>query len=413
MSRKRIVRDADRRPFLIDVSRLVWRVWAQRLMTGIDRVCLAYLDHFGDRAQAVLQRNGHFAILSPENSDRLFALLRQGPNASRLSLLALAAIALPAARRAPPRPNMTYLNIGHTGLNEPSLPSWVTRYRVRAVYLIHDLIPLTHPEFCRAGEADKHAQRMCNALVSASGLIGNSHATLADLRAFAQAREIAMPPCVAALLGGASLPSEAYPAKLSQPYFVTVGTIEGRKNHLLLLQIWQRLVAAQGPGAPILLVIGQRGWAAGDTLAALDRLALVDGKVRELGRCDDAAMAGWIAGARALLMPSFAEGFGIPVIEALALGTPVIASNLPVFREIAGDIPEYIDPLDQAGWEQAICAFSGDDPARSRQLALMADYRAPDWKGHFAVVEAWLQASRMTSVPTTPGLHPESIESAG
>lgn len=385
-------REVNARPFLIDVSRLVWRFWTGRLPTGIDRVCLAYLDHFGDRAQAVVQRKGYYAILAPDHSDRLFALLRQTPHGSRLALLALAARALPTARRAPPRPDMIYLNIGHTGLNEQSLPAWIARHRIRAIYLIHDLIPLTHPEHCRAGEGDKHALRMRNALASASGIIGNSQATLTDLAAFAEARGMAMPPSVAAWLGGPALPSDVRPAELPGPYFVTVGTIEGRKNHKMLLQIWQRLVVALGTAAPTLLVIGQRGWEAGDALKMLDRLAGHDGRVRELGRCDDDALAGWIAGARALLIPSFAEGFGLPVIEALALGTPVIASNLPVFREIAGDIPAYLDPLDESGWERAIRGFVGDDPDRLRQLALMPGYRAPDWNGHFAAVEAWLKA---------------------
>ena len=383
---------ASTRPFLIDVSRLVWRFWAGLLPPGIDRVCLAYLDHFGDRAQAVVQRKGHFAILSPENSDRLFALLRQAHHGSRLALLALAARAFPTARRVPPRPDMIYLNIGHTGLNEQSLPAWIARNRIRAVYLVHDLIPLTHPEYCRAGEADKHALRMGNALASATGIIGNSQATLTELAAFGHARGMAMPPSVAAWLGGAALPPDIRPPVLPGPYFVTVGTIEGRKNHLLLLQVWQRLVAALGPTAPTLLVIGQRGWEADDTMELLDRLARHDGQVRELGRCDDDALAGWIAGARALLMPSFAEGFGLPVIEALALGTPVIASDLPVFREIAGNIPTYLDPLDEPGWERAVRAFVGEDPDRLRQLALMQGYRAPEWAGHFETVEAWLQS---------------------
>ena len=383
-------RAASTRPFLIDVSRLVWRFWAGLLPTGIDRVCLAYLDQFGGRALAVVQRKGRFAVLSPKNSDRLFALLRQAHHGSRLALLALAATALPTARRAPPRPGMFYLNIGHTGLNERSLPKWVARNRIRAVYLVHDLIPLTHPEYCRAGEADKHALRMANALASAAGIIGNSQATLTELAAFGQARGMALPPSVAAWLGVPALPAALPPAVPPEPYFVTLGTIEGRKNHLLLLQVWERLVAALGPAAPTLLVIGQRGWKADDTIDLLDRLATDEGKVCELGRCDDDELAGWIAGARALLMPSFAEGFGLPVIEALALGTPVIASDLSVFREIAGDIPTYLGPLDEHGWEGAVRAFVGDDPDRLRQLALVEGYRAPEWEAHFETVEEWL-----------------------
>ena len=78
------------------------------------------------------------------------------------------------------------------------------------------------------------------------------------------------------------------------------------------------------------------------------------------------------------------------MIEALQRGTPVIASDLPVFREIAGNIPLYLDPLDGQHWERAIRDFSGDCPERTRQLAAMPGFRAPDWAAHFARVDHWL-----------------------
>ena len=90
-------------------------------------------------------------------------------------------------------------------------------------------------------------------------------------------------------------------------------------------------------------------------------------------------------------MPSFAEGFGLPVIEALQLGTPVIASDLPVFREIAGDIPRYENATDVGAWEEAVRQMMKDDREVKRQRSLMQNYRAPTWETHFAVVEPWLE----------------------
>jgi glycosyltransferase involved in cell wall biosynthesis len=381
---------ASPRPFLIDVSRLVWRAWTRRLPTGIDRVCLAYLDHYGDRARAVVQRGGHHLILSPKRSDRLFAWLRAGPAATRAQLVAIMATGSLSARRKVARPDLFYLNVGHTGLNEPTLPAWIARNRLRAIYLIHDLIPLTHPEYCRAGEAHKHERRMANALASAHGVIGNSHATLSDLAHFAAAQGLAMPPSVAAWISGPPPHVARTQAPITTPYFVTLGTIEGRKNHLLLLDIWRDMVAEIGPAAPTLVVIGQRGWQAEQAWAMLDRPSEFDGKVMELNRCGDEELANWIGGARALLMPSFAEGFGLPIIEALDLGTPVIASDLPVFREIGGGIPLFLDPNDRAAWAHWIEAFSSDDSERARQVRQMKNYAAPDWRGHFAIVDEWL-----------------------
>jgi glycosyltransferase involved in cell wall biosynthesis len=286
---------------------------------------------------------------------------------------------------------MLYLNVGHTGLHNSALPGWLQANRVRAVYLIHDLIPLTHPEFCRTGEAAKHALRMQNALSSATAIIGNSRATLRELAAFARARGLPMPPNRAIWISGQRSLADVRAIRLGRPHFVTVGTIEGRKNHILLLRIWQNLIAEMKENAPALLILGQRGWAAEATWALLDNLAELKGHVRELGSCNDAELAGWVAGAQALLMPSFAEGFGLPIIEALQLGTPVVASDLDVYREIAGDIPAYVDPNDAAAWENAIRILLVDGWERERRKRAMHGYRPPDWPGHFAAVERWLR----------------------
>lgn len=379
------------RDFLLDVTRPVWRAWRGKVPTGVDRVCLAYVEHFGSRSQAVVQRKGFHFVLSPSHSDRLFELLLSRKPARRFDLARLLTAAAPAALWNRPPPGSLYLNAGHTGLNEPSLPSWVERRRLRAIYFIHDLIPLTHPQFCREGEADKHRRRMENVLASATGVIGNSQATLDELTRFAEGRRLPMPPSVAAWISATPEQPDVERRSLPKPHFVSVGTIEGRKNHQLLLDVWRRLVADLGDDAPLLLIIGQRGWRGEHVFEQLDQPGELKGHVRELGACSDADLAGWIAGARALLMPSFAEGFGLPIVEALRLGTPVIASDLPAFREIAGDIPDYARPTDLDSWERLIRAYVRNSPERARQQARLEGYAAPAWADHFTTVERWLR----------------------
>lgn len=384
--------DRGQERLLIDVSRLIWRWWSGRLPTGIDRVCLAYLARFGARADAVIQWRGRRIVLAAADSRALMAVLLEGGPRFRRHLVAVLGRALPRALAVRPRRGALYLNIGHTGLDDPTLGDWIARHGLRAVYLVHDLIPIDTPEFCRAGEAEKHVRRMTNALASAAGIIGNSNATIVGLRDFAGRQRLPCPPMVAAWLAGDTLPAIApSPPPAASPYFVSVGTIEGRKNHILLLRLWKRLAEGMGSEAPRLLLVGQRGWEADHALAMLDRCAALEGAVVELGRCDDAELARLLMGARALLMPSFAEGFGMPVIEALQLGTPVIATDLPVFREIAGAIPTYLASFDGIGWERAVLDFCGNSPERARQVDAMRGYRAPDWPGHFAVVEPWLE----------------------
>jgi glycosyltransferase involved in cell wall biosynthesis len=383
------------RPILLDVSRLVWRRWAGRRPTGIDRVCLAWLDRYADRSRAVLQWRGRVRVLQAAQSARLFDLLDRGGPGFRSRFGAM----LPAIAVSPDGGDdlagRLYCNIGHTGLNHCGLSRWITRQGVRAVFLVHDLIPITHPHFCRPGEAARHDRRIRNALNAASGIIANSAATRDELTHFAQAKALPVPPMLATWLGGPDLPPTIAPAPIDRPWFVTVGTIEGRKNHALLLQVWQRLAGIMGDATPLLVIVGQRGWEAELAQAMIDRDPLIHAHVVEHGQADDSLLAALIAGARALLMPSFAEGFGLPVIEALQMGTPVIASDLAVFREIAGTIATLIDPTDAPGWLTAVQAFCHDGPERARQLAAMPTYRAPNWDDHFAAVETWLEREQL------------------
>jgi glycosyltransferase involved in cell wall biosynthesis len=94
-----------------------------------------------------------------------------------------------------------------------------------------------------------------------------------------------------------------------------------------------------------------------------------------------------------LLFPSFIEGYGMPLVEAFAMKTPVLASNLRVFEEIANDIPDYLDPLDGPGWIERILEFARpDSPARAAQLGRIGRFKEPTWDEHFERVDAFLDS---------------------
>ncbi|MGV3512988.1 MAG: glycosyltransferase family 4 protein [Novosphingobium sp.] len=392
------------RPFLLDVSRLVWRSWSARLATGIDRVCYAYLDHFSNRAQAVVQYRGVARVLAPEQSDKLFAALRLPDSRFKARLAALLPQVMVGSSSQIDGRGTFYINVGHTDIDLARLLDWTRRSNVKPIYLIHDLIPLTHSEFCRVEAIERHRGRVMNALFSAAGVIANSQATAAELESFGRHHGIPLPPILSAWLAGAELASpQVVPFKTGK-HFICVGTIEGRKNHFMLLKIWQRLVSRLGPGAPKLVLIGQNGAEAGHVQNLLDRGNGLRDHVEILSRCPDEELGQWIRSARALLLPSFAEGFGLPVVEALSLGTPVIASDLPCFREIGQGIPTLLDPLDAIAWERMILSFLDHSPERSRQLRMLKSYQRPTWQGHFAAVEDWLE--QLKAMPRSFGAVP-------
>jgi glycosyltransferase involved in cell wall biosynthesis len=380
---------------LLDVSRLVWRTWEGKLPTGIDRTCLAYVEHFRKRSRAVVQRGGSTLVLPPDASMRLFDLLLSPAGDIKIKLAKLLALGFFFRRRGDLLSHV-YLNVGHTGLDKPGHADWIRRTGVLPFYFIHDLIPLTHPEYCRPGEPEKHLRRMTALLQLGTGVIANSRETLNELAVFAGLQKgLDMPPGVVAPLGvGRDVLREMSTPRLSlpgRPYFVMLGTIEGRKNHLLILNIWAEMVRRLGSGCPQLVVIGQRGWESEQAVDMLDRSEEIRGHVIELSRCGDAQLGAYMANAQALLFPSFVEGYGLPLVEALAANTPVIASNLSVFRELAGDIPDYLSPIDGLGWSRTIEDYSNNESAaRAAQLDRMAGWSPPRWEDHFGLVDRWL-----------------------
>lgn len=329
-------------------------------------------------------------IFDRENSAALFELLTEPQTDFRQRLIRMAL--RHGFQRESDARGRIYLNVGHTGLNDAGFRAWVRQADIRPVYFVHDLIPITHPEFCRAGESEKHRERMRTVLGTATGIIGNSQATLRELGAFAEAESLPYPDAIAAPLGSDALATPCDEnSQPEQPTFVILGTIEARKNHLLLLHIWSRLVSRLGSQAPKLLIIGQRGWECEQVLDLLDRSETLKGSVVEIGRCDDLTLARHLSNARALLFPSLIEGYGLPLVEALRAGLPAIASDLPVFREIAGNIPDYLDPLDGPGWERAVLSYADENSLdRKAQFRRLASYSPPTWHDHFSAVTSWL-----------------------
>jgi glycosyltransferase involved in cell wall biosynthesis len=136
---------------------------------------------------------------------------------------------------------------------------------------------------------------------------------------------------------------------------------------------------------PHLVLVGGRGWENENIIDMLERCAALQGIVEERNVMSDDEVRTLLLGARALLLPSFAEGYGLPLAEALALGVPAICSDIAALREVGGDVPEYLDPLDGLAWRRAIVEYTpADSPRRTAQLTRLATWPAPTWPAHMA-----------------------------
>ena len=380
------------REVLIDITRLIHRFMNKRLATGVDRVSLAYIRHYRGNARAVYRhkRTGKFVFRAAESAVLFDWVLALGTTGDPRPTIYKGLITGCLAQNVS---GQFLFNTGHTGLESDDYVLMLKLQRVRPIFMVHDLIPLTHPQFCRAGEEAKHLQRLYNCMRVASGLVCNSQSTMDGLAELCYTHGWSMPPAAVALLAP-ELPEPAGgAAPLDGRYFVFVSTIEPRKNHLMVLQLWEKLVLSLGTAAPKLVIIGQRGWDFGEVTALLENSPVLKGVVFEVSRCSDAEMVSYLQHSAALLFPSFTEGYGMPVVEALTLGVPVIASDLPVFKEFAGLVPDYIDAMDEATWFNRICDFAKTDShARQAQLTRLQGYQAPTWHQHFEKVDALLLA---------------------
>lgn len=401
---------------LFDASRLLSRT-ERNSPTGVDRVCLAYAEWLLSRPDIrmipVRNRNDQLVAVDDvwfrqcvrtlrvrwtgdvlerpmtDNENRLFAVLNADHPGSK-SLLSPAP--QPVDRNGPRRlrvwkqffrsrrmaelpPSQLYFNVGHTSLNTPEILSALSARGIRSIVLLHDLIPITHPEFCRPGDGDKHKARVLTALRHASRIIVNSRYTAAELASFAEREGIVAPPIDAVHLGLEPIFMTRPQAATPRPYFVHVGTIEARKNLAFLLTIWRRLQERMGDRAPQLVLVGRYGWENEAVLDHLERSPNLRGLVHQAANLPDASLAALMNNAQAVLAPSSVEGFDLPAVEACALGVPLIASDIPAHRELVPSA-ELIDPLDGLGWLDALERATLNRPSA-------APYDPPTWTAHF------------------------------
>lgn len=402
------------RTVLFDAGRLLQRS-GRTTPTGVDRVCLAYAEwlmgHPDVRFVPVRSRGDHLVALDRKWFADLASALRRRwtgddvGEAERVLTDLLArprgarSLSGPVGREREPRrqamarllmsralPGISretlYVNVGHSGLTSSRLLSKLAADGARPVLMIHDLIPVTHPEYCRPGEGARHRTRMRLALRQGSVLIVNSDTTADVLKAFAAREGLEPPTVVVAHLGLEPPFMEPGWRPAERPYFVHVGTIEARKNLTFLLTLWRRLEERRGAETPALVLIGRNGWENESVMDHLERSPPLQGLVHQASELPDAALSRLMRASRGVVAPSAVEGFDLPAVEAMAMGVPLIASDIAAHREL---VPKatLIDPLDGPGWLKAL-----DRAARGNGQPV--PYKPPTWPAHFRIVAGTL-----------------------
>ena len=249
--------------------------------------------------------------------------------------------------------------------------------RARRVVTIHDLTVVLFPEWHPRARVNSMTHEIARSLDIADHILADSAATRDDIvKQFSvRSERISVVP-LAAAGSFRPLPAEEIQKVLSHwglvqdGYLLFMGTIEPRKNLLRLLQA----VELAGSGIGPLVIVGADGWGSDEVARHIERLQRA-GRLSYLGYVPDDARPALINGARGFVYPSLYEGFGLPVLEAMACGVPVLASNVASLPEVVGDAGVLVDPHDVDAIARGMARLWHDDALR-RDLSIRGIERA-------------------------------------
>jgi len=305
---------------------------------------------FSGRVRGKGDRRKDFSTVNPGSVPSLRAQIKQFGRAvlMRLSTLFLRVRAGEAVKPVPGdlllMPDMFW------GIGDPiRAASDFKKKGGTVVPVIHDLIPLRFPQYCHEGTVYAFCRTLPEIIDLASGILTVSKSTLKDLEEYLRDRfphrsfplDFFYPGADILPKGSPSLPvrQEFERVGTEAPFYLMVGAIQPHKAHMVVLDAFERLWERGFTGK--LFILGRVGGKGDEVLERIRSSPHLGKDLFVWHDANDAELDVLYRHTRALIMASYAEGFGLPIVEAMDKAVPVIASDLPVFREIAGEHPVY------------------------------------------------------------------------
>lgn len=239
-----------------------------------------------------------------------------------------------------------------------------------SVITIHDLNFLYYPKFLTAESRRYYNQQIEWAIQKADHIMADSHTTKNDLVSLLEVEEgkVTVAHLAAAqafqTLQGEDANTVAARYELQPSFLLFVGTLEPRKNVPGLLRAYRILLEEGATTAPLVL-LGGRGWLYDDIFERVEALNLTE-QVHFLHDVPDSDLPAIYNAASLLVTPSFYEGFGLPALEAMACGTPVVAADRASLPEVVGEAGLLVNPDDPADIAQALARVLDDSSLRSQ-----------------------------------------------
>lgn len=281
-----------------------------------------------------------------------------------------------------PRRRLTTIDIYHS--NYYAIPTRVQQQpNIKSVLTVHDIIPLLHPEWCgMLGETDKyfHPEFNLPAILKSLNrdhwIICPSATSRNDVCEYLGAQidpdKVRVIPWAASKLfypctdvQRLSAVREKYKLPPTRHYLLSLSTIEPRKNYTTLLRSFHRLLQQERMNDLYLVLAGALGWDYGDIFAELRKSRMLASRVILAGHIADEDLAALYSGALAFVFPSLYEGFGLPPLEAMQCGTPVLTSAISSLPEVVGEAGLLVNPRDEEALAQGLLTLYRDADLRA------------------------------------------------
>jgi glycosyltransferase involved in cell wall biosynthesis len=349
-------KESDRAKYVLDISDLIFYFRHHPRVSGIQRVQVEIIKHFlqgwRDCAFVQMDSNGALFLLSRDFVKELIDLL-DSPDRSVADIVKFTddmRLGVTPFDLTKPR---VYILLGAFWVF-PIIPQKMIELRQKGwkvVAYIYDLIPITHSEFCERNLVTQFTTVFYTIAHAVDQILTISEHVKNEVVSKLDGIGIHIP-VEAIPLAHELKPSDSFfeaekwlsEKGLDEPYVLCVGTIEVRKNHSLLFNVWRALQRTRSEPLPKLIFVGRAGWRVGDFMEQLKVTNYCGGRIEILNDLSDDELNALYDGALFTVFPSFEEGWGLPVGESLMHGKLCLASNSSSIPEVGGDFVAYFDP---------------------------------------------------------------------
>ena len=256
---------------------------------------------------------------------------------------------------------------------------------IKWVAYVYDVCPVVQPQFSHPNTVFQFIEYIGTIIGHADRIIVSTNDTASALRQLCSELGRQCPPLSVSSLGcnfkrveTGVQPDEAVVSALEgKRYVLYVGTIEPRKNHSLLIDAFDADLFAKGLS---LVLVGRVGWNCADIKERIDSSPYMGSQLLHFSGIDDATLEWLYSHAFVTAMPTFGEGFGLPVVESLLHGVPPLVSDIPVMREVGGEAALYFDNRDERDFVRLLNGLISDESAYVAARAKASSYIGVTWR---------------------------------